>query len=247
MSELVPDRFFLFVLGNWTASNILCLIGVYGKYVLADHLDEERLMVWCELLNLIEMMCRPKLKLREIKELGKITKYVMSRFEQTVPATEHTTVYHQLLHIPLQIANWGPVRSWWAFPSERLCGTLANMKQSNAYTEAHLMEVARALMTLPSSMNDHQMTTLVDEARFTTTIQFPLKSNQNVEIQTNPLYLLLQAVNSEFSNIYTKFIENNVLRHQRKQSKFTFNMYVEKFFNQSMFINIPSQAGNSMF
>ncbi len=115
-----------------------------------------------------------------MKHVHELCQRTMIQIERVVPATEHTMIIHSIWHLPTQMDNWGPSRSCWAFSNERLCGTLKRMVQNHKDIEAHLMEIARSIMTLPIE-DEQDVDQMVDEYRFISTLVF--KKKVDIQLQ----------------------------------------------------------------
>jgi hypothetical protein len=54
---------------------------------------------------------------------------------------EHRTIHHMSLHIYDFLELFGPVRSWWCFPFERLIGMLQRQLHNHKFGEFNMVSI----------------------------------------------------------------------------------------------------------
>jgi hypothetical protein len=228
------------LLGHWSAYNVLCLIRVYGKYIFAETIHDDQVRdMWFSFVTLLERICRRSFTINSINELRELTFATMAKFDGFVPATERTMILHIVLHIHEHISNWGPVRTYWAFPFERFTGTLKSMIQLKVDIEAHLMEIARNVMCLIDENEINLHDELSDEFRFISTIPFPTKSDCTIPLEHKHVYHLLRNITNDFAQIEAEFEQAKNKAKARHKKVGTFEEWLQK----TNYNGIPKRVG----
>lgn len=71
------------------------------------------------LSNLFSNLLSPMVSESSVNVLYNQTVEVVSLHSGMFPLSESTAMYHQLIHLPQFIRQFGPLRGWWSFPAER--------------------------------------------------------------------------------------------------------------------------------
>jgi hypothetical protein len=71
--------------------------------------------------HLISRLTARTIRLSEVNQLRIVVGEVLSQLELILPATEFTILVHVLVHVPAQLAWFGPARTTWMFAFERWC------------------------------------------------------------------------------------------------------------------------------
>lgn len=82
-------------------------------------LDHTMLLVSCIWLACARTMTEGRIQ----AYLSNMTEYV-ANLRSIHPNARFTSIHHIALHLPKFLRLFGPVRSWWCFPFERLIGQL---------------------------------------------------------------------------------------------------------------------------
>ena len=119
---------------SWSAWNVLCFVRIYGIYILSELIEDHEVMkMYIDFISLLEALSHHSYTNGEVEALKVRTNEVMKNFEKLVPITEQTMITHSIYHIIDQIERWGPVRSYWRFPHERMCGVITKMIKKKEY------------------------------------------------------------------------------------------------------------------
>lgn len=103
---------------------------VYGPYLIANMYANQRYaeagVEACELLNIITIVLSSQVTPEVMAEMREKVKNFTRLFHIFWPETEKSLVLHMLLmHMPATVEYWGPARSYWNFPPERLVSFIA--------------------------------------------------------------------------------------------------------------------------
>jgi hypothetical protein len=103
-----------------TAHHWMNFVKVYGKYLLALKYTGDCLRVACALLDFIKDCLLSHLPPGKADEIGRKAREIAKDIDKFFPHTERSMVLHLLIfHIPQALHYFGPMRTVWAFWSER--------------------------------------------------------------------------------------------------------------------------------
>jgi hypothetical protein len=98
----------------------------------------DELRVFMDLFQAIQLLLRPTISETQIREGENHLLSLIPRALQLHKGLARSKNLHQVLHIPGNIRDHGPVYCWWLFASERMNKTLKNMN-SNGHTRKTAM------------------------------------------------------------------------------------------------------------
>lgn len=91
----------------------------------------EYLYFYCMLSSYISDLLAPVINKLEINVLYYQAVEIISIYEGLYPVSETKMIHHQLIDLPHYIKQFGPLRGWWTFPSERSIAQIKREMGSN--------------------------------------------------------------------------------------------------------------------
>ena len=107
----------MLLLGNLSAFNQLNFIRVFGAYLLRNLIEDD-------LLQLLQNLTYHETTLHHAKQCERTALSLAKRMETLFPITERDIIMHLIVHLPQQMASYGPARSYWTFATERYWGVV---------------------------------------------------------------------------------------------------------------------------
>lgn len=106
--------------GHLTSHHRLLLLTVYWKYISHDNLGRAFRALFCQLSDDIVELLRPSIREDSIPTLQLLVAETIALWEGMLPESSMRFALHQLVDIAASIRHFGPLRSGWMYPYERV-------------------------------------------------------------------------------------------------------------------------------
>lgn len=106
----------------------LIMIPIWSR---KDHVKTSLLKNFCHLVSLINLALRQELTLEMISSYRHHIKNYLQGSIELFQHCQPTPNHHMAIHLADCLENYGPVRSWWSFPYERLMGSIIKSTHNN--------------------------------------------------------------------------------------------------------------------
>lgn len=164
--------------------------------------DTRTLLTMRWMLELIRLLLQSDVTAKVKLDTASKVRSLAAFFETDWPPTEHAIVMHLLVfHMPATIRKWGPARSYWCFPFERMIGKLSSSIKNRRTPEINL--VNRYLLNLAT----HQSDAAADAGAAAADEEYQ---------ESHPLVIRAQATNSQLQGgrvFWPAATKNNRRRH----------------------------------
>ena len=163
----------------------------YGKalYQRVFYSDREKdkmcLSLICQMLDVLRLCTQHQIDPNFLNKLTRMTHYTLQNWETEGPSGERNLVVHHLIHIPDQLARWGPARNFWMFGFDRYFAFANRTMFKRNHVEATFMAGWRSNF-LSASVHSGQI--LAGEKRFENQLEFP-RNKPHTKIKLDPQQL----------------------------------------------------------
>lgn len=210
--------------GDINSYQSLTMFRVWGLYILRNlELDKGAFDTVIALFSVMKRLTYHTITQQHVDQLLDDTLALMKKIEIHMPATERDIIVHLLIHVPSQLKDYGPCRSFWCFGTERFFNFAKNQMVQRKAPPAHLYRIvlrASAFVgewetkeIVPEEMNhkysiDSQVT-IVQE-----------RKHRKIEVDVAAIYELLFNTTPESSfhglyKLYKKYKDNKKKNHHR--------------------------------
>jgi hypothetical protein len=110
-----------------------------AQFVLNGILPDDHFEVVCELFECIGKLSSQEFEIGELDLLDERLLAALVAYQDIVPATEHTTIVHVLVHFVETLRDFGPCYSYWMYSVERLLCDLSRLVKDTSSPEREIL------------------------------------------------------------------------------------------------------------